>query len=83
MTSLAHEFTLVDPSRVMILPDGSTHVATVPDHFMLTGQLADSPTVSSSSDHAGARRVLYEAWMRVMSRPPTAPEIQAVQSIAL
>jgi len=83
MTSLAQEFTLVDPSRVMILPDGSTHVATVPDHFMLTGQLVDSPTVSSSSDHAGARRVLYEAWMHVMSRPPTASEIQAVQSIAL
>jgi hypothetical protein len=39
--------------------------------------------VSSAGDHAGARRVLYEAWQRVMGRPPTMPEIQAVQAIAL
>lgn len=83
MTSLAQEFHLIDPSRVMIMADGSTRVATVPDHFFLTGQLPDSPAVSSSSDHAGARRVLYDAWTRVMSRPPTPSEIQAVQAIAL
>jgi hypothetical protein len=83
MTSLARHFDLIDPSRVMILPDGSTRVATNPPHFLLTGALADSPTVSSSKDHAGARRVLHQAWLGVMSRPPTIPEIQAVQAIAL
>jgi hypothetical protein len=83
MTSLAHQFTLIDPSRLMIMPDGSTHVATVPENFFLTGQLPDSPSTSSSSDHAGARRVLYEAWTRVLSRAPTASEVQAVQAIAL
>ncbi len=83
MTSLAQHFDLIDPSRVMILADGTTQVATVPPHFFLTGQLADSPTVSGPGDHAGARRVLYQAWLQVMSRPPTSAEIQTVQAIAL
>ncbi len=41
------------------------------------------PMVQSSADHAGARRVLTEAWRRIVKRDPTAAEIQAVQAIAL
>ncbi len=83
MTSLAQHFDLIDPSRVVILQDGTTQVASVPPHYFLTGQLADSPQVLGPSDHAGARRVLHQAWLQVMSRLPTRAEIQAVQAIAL
>jgi hypothetical protein len=83
MTSLAQQFDLIDPSAVSILPDGSTHVATVPPHSFLVGELLDGMSVSSAGDHAGARRVLYAAWLRVMGRPATMPEIQGVQAIAL
>src|SRR5690242_16261140 len=83
MTSLAQHFDLIDPSGVMLMPDGSAEVATVPPHAFLVGGDADVEDVSGAGDHAGARRVLYEAWQRVLHRPPTMPEIQAVQAIAL
>jgi hypothetical protein len=83
MTSLAQQFDLVDPSAVMILPDGSSQVDTNPPHSFLLGELLDGMSVSGAGDHAGARRVLYEAWQRVLGRPPSMPEIQAVQAIAL
>src|SRR6185503_5279174 len=83
MTSLAQQFDLIDPSAISILPDGSTHVASVPPQSFLVGELLDGISVSSAGDHAGARRVLYEAWLRVMGRPATMPEIQGVQAVAL
>ena len=71
----------IDPARVT-LPDGSPFAIgpETPPAFAWSGQ---SDTVSSSTDHAGARRVLHQAWLRVLSRPATLPELQAVQAIAL
>jgi hypothetical protein len=83
MTSLSQQFDLIDPSRVMIASDGATYVATELPHFFLSGQLPNGPTVSSSSDHAAARQVLNEAWIHVLGRSPSLPEVQAVQAIAL
>jgi hypothetical protein len=83
MTSLAQHFDLIDPSGVMLMPDGSAEIASAPPHAFLVGGAAEVEGVSGAGDHAGARRVLYEAWQRVLHRPPSMPEIQAVQAIAL
>jgi hypothetical protein len=83
MTSLAQHFDLVDPSGVMIMPDGSSEIAPEQPHAFLVGADTDVEGVSGAGDHAGARRVLYEAWQRVLHRPPSMPEMQAVQAIAL
>src|SRR5690348_12980494 len=83
MTSLAEQFDLLDPASVIIMDDGSTQVASTPPQMFLVGELVDAADVSGSGDHAGARRVLEQAWQRVMGRLPGTPEIQAVQAIAL
>ncbi len=83
MTSLSRQFELLDPARMIIAPSGQTYVATDIPHFFLTGQAQDTPSTSGVGDHAGARRVVHQAWVRVMTRAPTLPEVQAVQAIAL
>lgn len=42
-----------------------------------------APDLTGPKDYAGGRQVLYEAFSRVMGRPPTPAELQAVQAIAL
>jgi hypothetical protein len=44
---------------------------------------AGAVDVSSATDYAAGRQVLYEAFSQVMNRAPSAYELQAIQAIAL
>lgn len=59
-----------------------TSAVSLADLFGCAGAALDAPSVSSSSDHAGARAVVAQAFRNVTGREASQTELQAIQAIA-